>query len=152
MEATSELKPVRMIKITKNIAISENELQYTFVRASGPGGQHVNRAATAVQLRFDAANSPSLPDDVRQRLLKLASNQVNKDGVLVIDARRHRSQRRNRRDAIKRLIGLIRQAAKKPKKRRKTKPTRASREQRLKDKRHRSKIKRLRRAPREEMP
>jgi ribosome-associated protein len=139
-----------MIKITKDIAIPENELQYTFVRASGPGGQHVNRTATAVQLCFDAANSPSLPDDVRRRLLKLASNQVNKEGVLIIEARRYRSQRRNRRDAVNRLVRWIREAARKPKKRRKTKPTRASKERRLKDKRHRGKIKRLRQAPRQE--
>lgn len=138
-----------MIKITKTISIDENEIEEQFIRASGPGGQHVNKAATAVQLRFDVANSPSLPDDVRERLIELAGNQVTEDGVLIIDARRFRSQHRNREDAMERLVELIRRAAKKPKIRRKTKLPRAARERRLKDKRHRSEIKRLRRPPRE---
>jgi len=138
-----------MIKITKAISIDENEIEAQFIRASGPGGQHVNKAATAVQLRFDVANSPSLPDDVRKRLIELAGNQVTEDGVLTIDARRFRSQYRNREDSMERLVELIRRAAKRPKIRRKTKPTRAARERRLKDKRHRSEIKRLRRPPRE---
>jgi len=137
-----------MIKITRTIAIDENELEERFFRSSGPGGQHANRAATAVQLRFDAAHSPALPDDVRWRLIDLAGTQVTDEGMLVIEAQRFRSQRRNRRDARRRLAALIRQAAKKPKQRRKTKPTRASKERRLRDKRRRSEKKRLRKPPR----
>ena len=137
-----------MIKITRTIAIDENELEERFFRSSGPGGQHANRAATAVQLRFDAAHSPALPDDVRWRLIDLAGTQVTDEGMLVIEAQRFRSQRRNRRDARRRLAALIRQAAKKPKQRRKTRPTRASQERRLRDKRRRSEKKRLRKPPR----
>jgi len=136
-----------MIQVTRDIAIDENELEERFFHASGPGGQHVNKAATAVHLRFDAAHSSALPDDVRRRLIDLASNQVTDDGVLVIEAQRFRSQRRNRRDARKRLAALIRQAARKPKQRRKTKPTRAAKERRLRDKRRRSEKKRLRKPP-----
>lgn len=138
-----------VIRVTRHIAINESEFEERFFRASGPGGQHVNKAATAVQLRFDVAHSSTLPDDVRQRLIDLAGNKVTDDGVVVIDAQRFRSQRRNRRDARKRLVGLIRQAAQKPKPRRKTKPSRASKERRLEEKRRRSKKKRLRRPPRE---
>lgn len=136
-----------MIRVTKHIDLDENEIEYHFVRASGPGGQHVNKAATAVQLRFDAANSPSLPDDVRKRLIRLAGRQVTEEGVLIIDARRHRSQERNRRDATDRLLQLIRSAASRPKARRRTKPTRAARERRLQEKRRRSETKRTRRSP-----
>ncbi len=138
-----------MIKINRYITLDESELHYDFVRASGPGGQHVNKAATAVQLRFDVAHSPSLPTEVRERLIKLAGNRVTQEGVLIIEAREHRSQARNRRDALKRLVKLVRRAAKKPKKRRKTKPTRASKERRLRDKRHRGQIKKFRKPPRE---
>ncbi len=138
-----------MIRITRRIAIDENELEERFFHASGPGGQHVNKAATAVQLRFDAAHSPSLPDDVRERLIALAGNQVTDEGVLIITAQRFRSQRRNRRDARKRLVDLIRQAAKKPKQRRKTRPSRASRKRRLEEKRRRSEKKRRRKPPQE---
>ena len=134
-----------MIRVTRTISIDESEIQEEFIRASGPGGQNVNKAATAVQLRFDVVNSRSLPDEVRKRLLSLARKRINEDGVLVIDARRYRSQRANRRDAMERLVKLIRKAARKPKIRRKTKPTQASKEQRLKDKKRRAKIKRLRR-------
>jgi len=137
-----------VIQVTRHIAIDENELEERFYHASGPGGQHVNKAATAVQLRFDVAHSPALPDDVRQRLIDLAGNQMTDDGVLVIDAQRFRSQHRNRRDARRRLATLIRQAAKRPKQRRKTKPSRASRERRLEEKRHRSEKKLLRKPPR----
>jgi ribosome-associated protein len=136
-----------MIKITKNIAINENEIEEQFIRALGPGGQHVNRAATAVQLRFDVANSPSLPDAVRERLVHLAGSRMTEDGVLIVEARRFRTQDRNRQDAINRLVKLIRKAARKPKTRRKTKPTRASKERRLRNKRRRSEIKRMRRPP-----
>jgi len=138
-----------LIRISRKIAIDENELEERFFHASGPGGQHVNKAATAVQLRFDAAHSPSLPDDVRERLIALAGNQVTDEGVLIITAQRFRSQRRNRRDARKRLVDLIRQAAKKPKQRRKTRPSRASRKRRLEEKRRRSEKKRRRKPPRE---
>jgi ribosome-associated protein len=136
-----------MIKITQDIAIDENEIEEQFIRASGPGGQHVNRAATAVQLRFDVSNSASLPDAVRERLVRLAGNRITRDGVLIIEAGQFRTQDRNREEAINRLVKLIRKAAKKPKRRRKTKPTRASRERRLKNKRRRSEIKRMRQPP-----
>lgn len=135
-----------MIKITSAIAIDENEIQLEFVRASGPGGQNVDKVSTAVQLRFDVCHSPSLPDDVRARLTHLAGRRMTKDGVLIIEARQFRSQERNRRDAVDRLIELIRKAAKKPKIRRKTRPTRASKRRRLEAKRRRSEKKRLRRS------
>lgn len=137
-----------MIEITPDIAIDENEISEEFIRASGPGGQNVNKVATAVQLRFDVAGSSSLPDDVRQRLVDLAGKRLTADGTLIIDARRFRAQERNRRDALERLIKLIRLAAKKPKKRRKTKPSAASVEQRLTEKRHRREVKKGRRAVR----
>jgi ribosome-associated protein len=139
-----------MIEITPDIAIHEHEIKERFVRASGPGGQHVNKAATAVQLRFDVINSSSLPEPVRRRLMQQASNRMTDDGVLIIEAGRYRSQERNREDARERLMRLIRKAAKKPKVRRKTKPTRASRERRLRNKRRRSEKKRLRKPPRRE--
>jgi len=134
-----------MIRITPTISVDERELQLEFIRASGPGGQKVNKVATAVQLRFDVIDSPSLPDDVRDRLIRLAGKRMTEDGVLVIEARRYRTQDRNRKDAIDRLISLIQKAIVPPKSRRKTKPTLASKERRLEDKRRRSKIKRRRR-------
>lgn len=134
-----------MIRITPTISIDERELQLEFVRASGPGGQKVNKVATAVQLRFDVIDSPSLPDDVRDRLIRLAGKRMTEDGVLVIEARRYRTQDRNRKDAINRLISLIQKATVPPKPRRKTKPTPASKERRLDNKRRRSEIKRRRR-------
>lgn len=130
-----------MIQITPAIGIDEGEIQFEFIRASGPGGQKVNKVATAVQLRFDAANSPSLPDEVRRRLIHLAGKRMTEDGVLVIHARRFRSQDRNRRDAIDRLIALIREASIQPKSRLKTRPTKASKERRLEAKRRRSRTK-----------
>ncbi len=136
-----------MIEITSKIAISENEIEENFIRASGPGGQKVNKAATAVQLRFDVAHSPSLPDRVRERLTRLAGNRMTEDGVLIIEARQFRTQEQNRQDALDRLVKLIRQAARKPKTRRKTTPTRASQERRLRKKRRRSEIKRMRQSP-----
>jgi ribosome-associated protein len=101
-----------VIQITPDLAIDEREIQQEFVRASGPGGQHVNRVATAVQLRFDVANSPSLPDDVRARLVQLAGRRMTKEGVLLVESQRFRTQERNRQDALERLIELIRQATK----------------------------------------
>jgi len=136
-----------MLRITRTIAIDESELTVSFVRSSGPGGQNVNKVATAVQLRFDAANSPNLPDDVKDRLTRLAGKRMTGDGVLIIDARRYRSQERNRDDAVARLTALLRRAAVKPKPRKRTKPTRASRERRLARKRRRSKQKQQRRPP-----
>jgi ribosome-associated protein len=135
-----------VIQITPDLAIDESEIQQEFVRASGPGGQHVNRVATAVQLRFDVANSPSLPQDVRARLVQLAGKRMTKEGVLLVESQRFRTQEQNRQDALERLIGLIRQATKKPKRRRKTRPTRASKERRLEKKRRQSEKKRLRRS------
>ena len=134
-----------MLYITPTIAVNENEIQLDFVRASGPGGQHVNKAATAVQLHFDVANSPSLPDDVRQRLIRLAGSRISEDGILTINARRFRSQERNRQDAVDRLVELIQKAAEKPKRRRKTKPSAGSKKRRLEAKRRRGQTKRLRR-------
>ena len=139
-----------MIRVTRTIGIDEAEIDEQFIRASGPGGQHVNRSATAVQLRFDVANSPSLPDDVRQRLMRLAGNRMTDDGILVIDAQRHRSQNRNRQDARRRLVDLVRRASLPPKVRRKTRPTGASKERRLHEKQRLSETKRLRRRPRGE--
>lgn len=134
-----------MIPITANIAIDESEIQEEFVRSSGPGGQNVNKVASAVQLRFDVVNSATLPADARRRLLQLAGNRVSKEGILIVTTSRHRSQRRNRQDALDQLVALIRQAAQKPKPRRKTKPTAASKRRRLEKKRQRSEIKRNRR-------
>jgi ribosome-associated protein len=138
-----------MIRINDDISIDESEIAQEFIRASGPGGQHVNKAATAVQLRFDVEASPSLPEAVRERLQDLAGNRMTESGVLIIEARRFRTQEQNRQDALDRLVALIRRASHKPKTRRKTKPTRASKERRLEQKRRRSEIKRMRRSPKE---
>jgi ribosome-associated protein len=132
------------IKVGRSIVIPENEIGEHFVRASGPGGQNVNRVATAVQLRFDAARSPSLPEDVRRRLMRLAGKRLTRDGVLVIDARRYRTQDQNRKDALDRLAALIRKASEPPRPRKPTKPTRASRRRRLESKTRRGRLKRLR--------
>lgn len=136
-----------MIPVTTHITLDENELELTFVRSSGPGGQNVNKVATAVQLRFDVVHSPSLPGDVRARLVARAGNKVTRDGVLVFTARRFRTQERNRADAVGRLVEMIRAAATPPKRRRKTRPTRASKQQRVERKRRRSSTKRLRGRP-----
>ncbi|HVN15812.1 MAG TPA: alternative ribosome rescue aminoacyl-tRNA hydrolase ArfB [Anaerolineales bacterium] len=131
-----------MIQITHILSIDERELQFEFVRASGPGGQNVNKVATAVQLRFDLIHSPSLPDDVKARLRKLAGKRLNSDGELVLEAKRYRTQEQNRLDALQRFSDLVRKAAEKPKPRTKTKPTRASKEKRIQQKKRRGEIKR----------
>ena len=133
-----------MIRVTDQIGIDESEIEESFVRSSGPGGQNVNKLSTAVQLRFDVRRSPSLPNDVAIRLMRLAGSRMTKDGVLVIIAQNHRTQERNRAEARERLIDLIAAAAVKPVPRRATKPTRASRQKRLEGKKHRSVIKRHR--------
>ncbi len=130
-----------MLEISPAIAIADDELIERFVRSSGPGGQNVNKVATAVELRFDAANSPSLPDDVRARLLARRDRRITSDGVVVINAQRFRTQDRNREDARERLAVLVQAALKAPVKRVPTKPTRASKERRLTGKRERSQVK-----------
>jgi len=139
-------RPRQLISATPNILLAEDELEFHFILASGPGGQKVNKVATAVQLRFDVRRSPSLPPDVRERLATLAHRRLTRDGVLVITARRYRTQPRNRQDAVDRLIALIRQAAERPKPRRQTAPSRAARERRLQDKLRRADRKRQRRS------
>jgi ribosome-associated protein len=135
-----------MIRITPSISIGEDELEEHFIRASGPGGQNVNKLASAVQLRFDVRGSPSLSDDVRTRLERLAGRRLTREGVLVINAQRHRTQERNREDARERLFDMIRRAAVAPRVRRATKPTAAARQHRLESKKRRAAIKGLRRA------
>jgi ribosome-associated protein len=133
------------IWITGALTIDPAEIEETFIRAAGPGGQHVNKSSTAVQLRFDVRHSPSLPDDVRARLERLAGKRLTQDGVLVLVAQGERSQKRNREEALERLIELVRAAARRPTPRRPTKPTKASRQRRLDSKKHRGTLKSLRR-------
>lgn len=133
-----------MIRITDSISIDDAELEESFVRSSGPGGQNVNKLSTAVQLRFDVRHSPSLPNDVAVRLMKLAGSRVTKDGVLVLIAQIHRTQERNRAEARQRLIDLIRRAAVRPIQRKATRPTRAAKRKRIDSKKRRSQLKALR--------
>ncbi len=133
-----------MLEINSNITIKSSELHFDFVRSSGPGGQNVNKVASAVQLRYDIRNSTSIPEEIKPKLMKLAGKRVTSDGILVIDARTSRSQSQNREEALERLRSLILKALHKPKPRRKTKPTRASIEKRLRNKKARGKVKRLR--------
>jgi ribosome-associated protein len=135
-----------VIPVTAKIALDEREITEFFIRASGPGGQNVNKVASAVQLRFDARHSRSLPEDVRGRLERLAGSRLTRDGVIVITAQRHRAQARNREDALARLLDLIRRAAHPPPKRRTTKPPAGARERRIESKKRRGGIKRLRQA------
>ena len=133
-----------MIHIARNIAIDENELDFEFVRSSGPGGQNVNKVSTAVQLRFDVENATTLPEEVKARLKKLSGKRVTQDGVLIIKAYRYRTQEQNRFDAIERLVDLLKNAAEKPKIRRSTRPSVTSKARRLAEKKHRGQVKRLR--------
>jgi ribosome-associated protein len=132
-----------MIEITPNFSIDESELQFSFVRSSGPGGQNVNKVATAVQLRFDVYQS-SLPLMVKERLMHLAANRITSEGELLIEAKRYRTQEQNREDALNRFVDLLRRSFETPKARRKTRPTAAGREKRLKEKRQRGEIKKNR--------
>lgn len=134
-----------MIPINAAIAIDEKEISFDFIRASGPGGQNVNKVATAVQLRFDVKHSPNLNEVVRNRLAILAGRRISQEGILVIKAKRFRTQEQNRQDALDRLVALIRKAVQKPKPRKKTRPSKASKERLLAAKRQRSRVKQMRR-------
>ncbi len=135
----------KRIKITGNLFLPEDELQFKFVRSSGPGGQNVNKVSTAVQLRFDLLHSPSLPDSVKQRLYSLVPKRITREGILLIEAQQHRTQERNRNEAVRRLVALLRQAALKPKRRLPTHPSAAAKRKRLEAKKRRSEIKKMRR-------
>ena len=141
-----------MIEITDTLGIDESEVHLEFVRASGPGGQNVNKVSSAVQLRFDVRHSASLSDEVKARLTRLAGRRVTAEGVLVLDARRYRSQERNRTDALQRLVALIRQALAPPNLRRATRPGLAARASRLEEKRRRAGVKRNRQEVPAEVP
>jgi ribosome-associated protein len=132
-----------VIEITPSLQIDARELQIDFIRASGPGGQNVNKVATAVQLRFDV-NTSSLPEEVKARLTHLAGNRITSEGILLIEAKRFRTQEQNREDAIQRFVELVRKSLAKPKARKKTKPTKAAKEERLKEKKRRGEIKKMR--------
>ena len=134
-----------MIPINSKIAIGEDEIEESFIRASGPGGQNVNKVSSAVQLRFDVLHSPTLPKEVRVRLIRIAGKKMTRDGVLIITAQRHRSQDHNRKDALERLVDMIRLAAIRPTLRKATTPTRSSRHKRLQVKKLRGNVKKLRR-------
>ncbi len=132
-----------MIEITPSFSIDESALQFTFVRSSGPGGQNVNKVATAAQLRFDL-NQSTVPVEVKERLRHIAANKITTEGELIIEAKRFRTQEQNREDALNRLVELLRRAFERPKPRRKTKPTAASQQRRLKQKKQRGEIKKSR--------
>jgi len=138
------------IEITASLSIDEQELAFEFIRSSGPGGQNVNKVATAVQMRFDVRSSPSLPEDVKARLIRLAGSRMTDEGVLIIEAKRYRNQEQNRLDAINRLTALIQKAAQPPKPRKATRPTVTSRAARKAAKQRRAETKRLRRYDPEE--
>ena len=135
-----------MIHITPEISLEDNEIQLDFIHSSGPGGQNVNKVATAVKLYFDIINSPSLPEDTKKRLITLGGKRVTQEGILIIDARRYRTQERNRQDAIERVTVLIRKAVERPKKRKITRPTVTSKEKRLKAKHSRGEKKQFRKS------
>src|SRR5512138_2057510 len=126
-----------MIEITSSLSIDENEIQLDFIRSSGPGGQNVNKVASGVQLRYNIVTSTTLPDEVKQRLHSIARNRITQDGVLIIEAKRFRTQEQNREDAVARLVALIYQATEKPKTRRKTRPSAASQAERIEEKKRR---------------
>ncbi len=137
---------IAMIRITDNISLHESEIKLEFIRASGPGGQNINKVSSAVQLRFDAARSAALNEAIRTRLKQVSGHRMTADGILIIKAQRYRTQDRNREDAIDRLIALIRKAAQMPKQRRRTKPSAAAKQKRLAAKHRRGEIKRRRRS------
>lgn len=139
-----------MIAVTSSISLDEKELLFDFIRSSGPGGQNVNKVSSGVQLRYNLNTTAALPEDVKSRLRVIARNRISEDGILIIEAKRHRGQEQNREDAVTRLVTLIRQATEKPALRRKTRPTAASQMERLEVKKRRAAVKRTRRiSPRE---
>ena len=133
-----------MIEVSSNVKIDESEIQYDFIRASGPGGQNVNKVSSSVQLRFDIRNSPSLESEVKERLIKLAGSRVTDDGILIIEAKKYRTQEQNRYDATQRLIAWVQKALEKPKVRKATRPSLTAKAARVGDKKKRGELKRIR--------